>query len=74
MDRLQGLAEVIIAKQRHGPIGTVRLSFNSDTTRFGNLARDHYFHQHAQSAATNRLFARRAFDAGDRSRPRCRTR
>jgi replicative DNA helicase len=46
MDRLQGLAEVIIAKQRHGPIGTVRLSFNSDTTRFGNLARDHYFHQH----------------------------
>jgi replicative DNA helicase len=45
MDRLQGLAEVIIAKQRHGPIGTVRLSFNSDTTRFGNLARDHYFHQ-----------------------------
>jgi replicative DNA helicase len=45
MDRLQGLAEVIIAKQRHGPIGTVRLSFNSDTTRFGNLARDHYFAQ-----------------------------
>jgi replicative DNA helicase len=45
MDRLHGLAEVIIAKQRHGPIGTVRLSFNSDTTRFGNLARDHYFHQ-----------------------------
>ncbi|PHY19998.1 replicative DNA helicase [Caulobacter sp. BP25] len=45
MDRLQGLAEVIIAKQRHGPIGTVRLSFNSDTTRFGNLAKDHYFAQ-----------------------------
>ncbi|PXA92991.1 replicative DNA helicase [Caulobacter sp. D4A] len=45
MDKLQGLAEVIIAKQRHGPIGTVRLSFNSDTTRFGNLSRDHYFHQ-----------------------------
>ncbi len=45
MDRLHGLAEVIIAKQRHGPIGTVRLSFNSDTTKFGNLARDHYFAQ-----------------------------
>lgn len=45
MDRLHGLAEVIIAKQRHGPIGTVRLSFNSDTTRFGNLAKDHYFAQ-----------------------------
>ncbi|MET0338340.1 MAG: replicative DNA helicase [Caulobacter sp.] len=45
LDKLQGLAEVIIAKQRHGPIGTVKLSFNSDTTRFGNLARDHFFHQ-----------------------------
>jgi replicative DNA helicase len=44
MDRLAGLAEVIIAKQRHGPIGTVKLSFNGDTTSFGNLARDHYFH------------------------------
>jgi replicative DNA helicase len=40
MDEVKGLAEVIIGKQRHGPIGTVRLSFNSDTTKFGNLARD----------------------------------
>ncbi|MBQ1540447.1 replicative DNA helicase [Caulobacter sp. CCUG 60055] len=40
LDRVQNLAEVIIAKQRHGPIGTVKLSFNSDTTKFGNLARD----------------------------------
>jgi replicative DNA helicase len=38
MDRLKGVAEVIIGKQRHGPIGTVKLSFNEDTTRFGNLA------------------------------------
>ena len=45
MDALRGLAEVIIAKQRHGPIGTVRLSFNADTTRFGNLARDQFFAQ-----------------------------
>ncbi len=38
MDRLRGQAEVIIGKQRHGPIGTVKLSFDEDTTRFGNLA------------------------------------
>ena len=40
VDQVKGLAEVIIGKQRHGPIGTVKLSFNSDTTKFGNLARD----------------------------------
>jgi replicative DNA helicase len=39
MDELKGMAEVVIGKQRHGPIGIVRLSFDSDTTRFGNLAR-----------------------------------
>jgi len=30
-------AEVIVAKQRHGPIGTVRLFFDSNITRFGDL-------------------------------------
>jgi replicative DNA helicase len=40
MDQVAGQAEVIIGKQRHGPIGTVKLSFNSDLTKFGNLARD----------------------------------
>ena len=39
MDQVRGQAEVIIGKQRHGPIGTVRLSFNDDLTKFGNLAR-----------------------------------
>jgi replicative DNA helicase len=46
MDKVRGLAEVIIGKQRHGPIGTVRLSFNEDTTRFGNLARDGRYDPH----------------------------
>jgi len=39
MERLHGRAEVIIGKQRHGPIGTVELSFESQRTRFGNLAK-----------------------------------
>lgn len=30
-------AEVIVAKQRHGPIGTVRLFFDSNVTRFSDL-------------------------------------
>ncbi len=37
MERLHGKAEVIIGKQRHGPIGTVELSFEGRFTRFGNL-------------------------------------
>jgi replicative DNA helicase len=39
MSRLHGKAEVIIGKQRHGPIGTVELSFESEFTRFGNLVK-----------------------------------
>ncbi|MEO1544582.1 MAG: replicative DNA helicase [Pseudomonadota bacterium] len=37
-ERACGKAEVIIAKQRHGPVGTVELSFEGRYTRFGNLA------------------------------------
>ena len=37
MERLHGRAEVVIGKQRHGPIGTVELSFEGRFTRFGNL-------------------------------------
>ena len=40
MDKLHNKAEVIVGKQRHGPIGTVRLSFNANLTKFGNLLED----------------------------------
>ena len=42
MEQVHGRAEVIIGKQRHGPTGTVQLSFEAQFTRFGNLARDQY--------------------------------
>ena len=38
MEQVHGKAEVIIAKQRHGPTGTVQLQFEAELTRFGNLA------------------------------------
>ena len=41
MEQVHGKAEVIIGKQRHGPIGSVELSFEGRFTRFGNLERHH---------------------------------
>jgi replicative DNA helicase len=34
----QGIAEVILGKQRNGPIGTVKLKFQGQFSRFDNLA------------------------------------
>lgn len=35
-----GIAEIIIGKQRNGPIGTIKLAFLKEYTRFENLARE----------------------------------
>ena len=40
----KGVAEIIIGKQRNGPIGSCRLSFQGQFTRFENLARGDYEH------------------------------
>jgi replicative DNA helicase len=37
---LKGKAEIIIAKQRNGPTGSIELAFRSDFTRFENLKKD----------------------------------
>ncbi|WP_127523861.1 replicative DNA helicase [Mesorhizobium sp. Z1-4] len=40
MNEARGKAEVIVAKQRHGPTGTVSVGFQGEYTRFFDLAED----------------------------------
>jgi replicative DNA helicase len=46
MEAVHGKAEVIVAKQRHGPTGTVPLQFEGQFTRFSNLAGDYQMPVH----------------------------
>ena len=47
----KGIAELIIAKQRSGPLGTVKLAWLSEFTTFANLAREQ------KSTRAQRLFS-----------------
>lgn len=46
MEDVFGMAEVIIGKQRHGPTGIVKLQFQAEFTRFGNIAQDSHLPEH----------------------------
>ena len=39
MDKVHGLAEIIVGKQRHGPTDTIEMQYDANITRFANLAR-----------------------------------
>lgn len=40
MERIRNVAELIVAKQRHGPVGTRHLFFDSRFTRFSDLSKE----------------------------------
>jgi len=41
LEKVQNTADVIIAKQRHGPIGNVKLHFEASLTKFSDLAEEY---------------------------------
>jgi replicative DNA helicase len=42
MERVYGTAELLIAKQRHGSTGKVKMKFDSRITKFSDLAEDSF--------------------------------
>ena len=47
LGEVHNIGECIIAKQRHGPIGTVRLQFDGQFTKFSDLDPNHAAHSHS---------------------------
>ncbi|MBT4933671.1 MAG: replicative DNA helicase [Rhodospirillaceae bacterium] len=41
LEKVRNIAELIVAKQRHGPVGTVNLQFTGEFTRFSDLETIH---------------------------------
>lgn len=52
MNGVHNIAEVIIAKQRHGPTGRVPLYFNEFLTQFADLDTQHQTSQHQSAPST----------------------
>jgi len=42
MNRIYGRADLIVAKQRHGATGTVRMKFDNRITKFSDAVDDAY--------------------------------
>jgi replicative DNA helicase len=42
---LEGMAELIVAKQRNGPTDMIKMAFVKRYTRFENLAKENEFNQ-----------------------------
>ncbi len=49
----KGIADIIIAKQRNGPTGTISLKFWEQFTKFGNLSFEHSFDEASPSNEFN---------------------
>ena len=53
LENCKNIADIIIAKQRHGPIGSLQLHFDSKLTKFSNYADDK---QKIKKSNTDKLY------------------